>query len=294
VAPFLPSREAQALVFELLAKKDGAALARAFRASLDAAGFDPAPFEGYARGLEAACAQKDPVTLADLRRIGFEPLLRPFVTQTYGGALGLVVLFPKRDLWQAREREALVRRVEESLSAAKVRGELTGLYLTSDESARQVAADFRRVTLWSVLGVTAIVALQFRRPGRIALVLLPPALGLLWTAALFSLLGYRMNLMNLGVLPMLYGVGVDDGIYPVTRFLERPAEGVAAAFRFRGGAMVLCMTTTMVSFGSFATSQIQGLASVGVLTFVGLGLCLLASVTTLPAVLSFFQQKEVP
>lgn len=292
VAPFVPAQGDQQRVLALLARKDGAALGQAFRASLDRAGFDPAPFQDYARGLEAACGLRGPLTIEGLRKLGFDSLLRPFVARTAEGAAGLVVVFPRHDLWRAEDRDALVPRLEQGLAQARVRGALSSLYLTSDESARQVSDDFRRVTLASVLGVTLIVALQFRRPGRVALVLLPPALGLLWTAALFSALGYRLNLMNLGVLPMLAGVGVDDGIYPVDRFFSRPAEGVAAAFRFRGGAMVLSMTTTMVSFGSLALSRNRGMSSVGVLTFVGLGLCLVASITTLPAVLELLARSK--
>jgi predicted RND superfamily exporter protein len=292
IAPFVPPRDEQEHVLELLSKKDGPALARAFQAALERSGFDPGAFEAIARGLEAACALKEPLGLAQLRALGFDPLVKPFVARIENGALGLVVVFPHRDLWRAHDRDELASRLDQALVEAGARGSLTSLYFTSDESARQVSVDFWRVTIVSVLTVTAIVALQFRKPLRIALVLLPPALGLLWTAALFSLVGYKMNLMNLGVLPMLYGVGVDDGIYPVDRYVARPGEGVAAAFRFTGGAMVLCMTTTMVSFGSLALSSNRGISSVGVLTFLGLGLSLLASMTTLPSVLELLRRAR--
>ena len=42
--------------------------------------------------------------------------------------------------------------------------------------------------------------------------------------------------------------------------------------------MLLTSVTTMVTFGSLGLSENRGLASVGTLSFVGIGACLVASV----------------
>jgi predicted RND superfamily exporter protein len=50
-----------------------------------------------------------------------------------------------------------------------------------------------------------------------------------------------------------------------------------------GVAIGLSAFTTQLAFGTLALSQNQGLASVGMVTLVGITACLLASLVTLPA-----------
>ncbi|MBI3723243.1 MMPL family transporter [bacterium] len=305
VAPLLPSIEDQEKALSLLKKIDPREVAANLRDALEGAGFDASAFEPAITTTVRAVSRREPLTLDELRGLGLAPMIERFIAKTEGRAHALVLVNPTTDLWSPSLRAEVVAKLRSALAeagvdarerapgepeGAGVRGALTSFFMISDESARQVSEDFHRITLLTLVGVTAIVVLQFRRPLRILLVLLPPALGLLWTAAACSFLGYRLNLMNLGVLPMLYAVGIDDGIYPVDRYFSRPGEGVAEAFRWKGGAMVVCMTTTMVSFGSLALSQNLGISSVGVLTFMGLGLCLVASVVTLPAVLELLRR----
>ena len=49
--------------------------------------------------------------------------------------------------------------------------------------------------------------------------------------------------------------------------------------------------TTMIGFGSLMLYRMQGMASLGLLLFVGVGFCLLASFTLLPAVIAMFAKR---
>ena len=117
--------------------------------------------------------------------------------------------------------------------------------------------------------------------GLATLALLPAALGTLWTAGAFVLLGAQLNLMNLGVLPMVLALGVDDGIHVVHGHLgaESPRDHAIEV------GVLLTSLTTLVAFGSLALSRNRGIASVGLLTLLGVTGCLLASVVVLPALL---------
>jgi hypothetical protein len=55
---------------------------------------------------------------------------------------------------------------------------------------------------------------------------------------------------------------------------------------------MLTSLTTMVTFGSLALSENQGIASVGLLALVGVGGCLAATVLVLPAILSLRDPAE--
>ena len=59
-----------------------------------------------------------------------------------------------------------------------------------------------------------------------------------------------------------------------------------------GTAVLLSALTTMVTFGSLGLSANRGLASIGYLSFFGIGGCLLAALYVLPAVLELRARRR--
>lgn len=299
IAALLPSAADQERCLAVLRERSPLERRTDAARALEEAGFDPAAYGAYLDGIEAAARLRAPLTLGALRERGFAPLADRLVREDRlagrpGRAYALVVLYPRADLWDPAEREAVVGDVEVALREAGVEGSLTGLYLVSADSALQVAADFREVSLLTLAAIVLVLFLRFRRPGRVLLVLAPAALAALWTAGLGALLGQRLNLMNISVLPMVLAIGVDDGVHIVERYLRDPGRDILAILNRTGTAVVLTSLTTMVSFGSFALSANRGLASVGFLTLAGLGSALVASVTVLPAALVLLGKRTLP
>lgn len=286
LAALLPAREDQERVRERLRRMDGPTLARDLDLALDAVGFDPEPFRAY-RDRLAALPSVPPLTAARLREEGLGELLRDLVrTEPGGKASALVALYPRSDALDAPARAALDAALREALHRSGVEARPTGLYAIGAEETQQVARDFRDVSLITGLVVAALIFLRFRRPGLTLLTLLPAGLGVLWTAGLYSLLDLKLNMMNLGVLPMVLALSVDEGIMIVHRVLAgEPVRG--PAFRATATAVVLTATTTIVGFAGLAFSENRGMASVGVLTGAGMAFSLLASLGVMPALLSW-------
>ena len=83
--------------------------------------------------------------------------------------------------------------------------------------------------------------------------------------------------------PLLLGLGVDDGIHMVQRLAERPVHRVEAMAAV-GQAILLTTLTTSVSFGTLLFTNHPGMESLAWVVVLGLPLCLLASVTLIPAI----------
>jgi predicted RND superfamily exporter protein len=198
------------------------------------------------------------------------------------GAVGLALLFPTRELWTLAERHAVSQRVTQRLTALDVHGSLTGLYTISAASAARTGADFRRITLLAAAWMVVLVALQFRHLPRIGLALLPVGCGTLWTASLCALWGVQLHCMPVAVVPLLLALGIDFGISMAQRVRGYGRSHGVPAVQRTGAAIGLSALTTPLAFGTLALSQNQGLASVGVVTLVGITACLLASLVTLP------------
>lgn len=284
-AALLPPRAEQEAALRRVRALDGDALARELGAALAAAGFEPEAFQEYLAGLSSAATLPGPLDPAGLRALGLGALLDDLLHTGPEGARALVLVYPRQEPWSAASRQELRDQLDHALRAAGVEGRATGLHFVSAEAAAQVAGDFSRVSLLTGLAVLGVMLLRFRGLRLTALVLLPAGLGVLWTAGLFSLLGLRLNLMNLGVLPMVLALGVDDGIMIVHRALAGE-ELRGPGFRATAAGVVTTTATTVLGFGSLALSQNLGLASVGVLSAAGLSFCLLASLGVLPAALT--------
>ena len=290
-AALLPPRAAQEQVLRRLRAQDGRRLRADLEAVLEELGFDPAALQDTLSGLESLPGLEGPLDPQRLRGLGLGALLRDVLHADAGGGLALVLCYPRVEPWSAAEREALAGALRGALRRAGVEARLSGLHLVSAEAAVQVAADFRRVSLFTAGAVLLVLLVRFRGPRLAALVLLPAGLGVLWTAALYSLLDLRLNLMNLGVLPMVLALGVDDGIVIVHRALAGE-EVRGPAFRATAAGVLLTTLTTTLAFGGLALSENRGIASVGVLSGAGLGFCLLASLAVLPAALRVALQQR--
>ncbi len=278
-----PDPSLQAEVLHRLQRKDPETLMTVLTSSLHEAGFDVAPLHAYLTRVRHALTLHSPLDLAAFKALGFGELLRAFLAEDASGAVGLALLFPRRDLWTLDERQAVSQRLMQLLADLDVPGSLTGLYTISAASADRIGTDFRRMTLLAAAWIVVLVALQFRHLPSICLALLPVSCGTLWTAGLFALCGLKLNFMNVAILPMLLGLGIDFGIYIVHRVHRQDRQHVVEAVHLTGVAIGLSAFTTQLAFGTLALSQNQGLASVGLVTLVGITACLLASLVTLPA-----------
>jgi len=96
--------------------------------------------------------------------------------------------------------------------------------------------------------------------------------------------GLKVNLYNMLVFPAAFGIGVDGAIYVV--WASRGARGGFADRLASSRRAVLGSTTTsMAGFGALAAAENPGLASLGWVALITLGMTLLANVVWLPAVL---------
>ena len=123
------------------------------------------------------------------------------------------------------------------------------------------------------------------RLGAGLLSLAPVALGSLWTLGCWGWLDGRLDLFSLSVLPILLGIGVDDGLHAVhgARVVPGVREGMLASVKKISRAVTLTTMTTAVGFGSLTLSSVPGLRRGGLLVAVGVVLCLAATLFVLPA-----------
>jgi hopanoid biosynthesis associated RND transporter like protein HpnN len=157
----------------------------------------------------------------------------------------------------------------------------TGLPVVYQEASATVVAAFERALLYAFGMVAVIIWLVLRNFRDVLLVLAPIALASVLTAALTVVVGMPFNYANIIALPLLVGIGVDNGIHVVHRMRTEDAASLFETSTMR--AVLASALTTIASFGNLAFSSHAGTASMGILLALGLAASMTATLIVLPA-----------
>ena len=117
------------------------------------------------------------------------------------------------------------------------------------------------------------------------LLCLTPALGsLLVTLGLMPWLNIELNYLNIILVPVLFGVGIDGGVHLVTRF--QTGSSMAETLTEIGRAISGSILTSGLGFGALVLAHHPGLNSLGKFALLGLAVNLIFCLIVIPAVLS--------
>lgn len=163
-----------------------------------------------------------------------------------------------------------------------------GILVISPETAISGLMEKAKTELWETVGLACFIVMVillafFKGIKRILFAILPTLLGLLTTMGVMGYLDVRINLINFIIVPILIGIGLDDGIHIMDRFREH--RDVQKTLATTGRSVLLTTLTTILGFGSLAFAEYHVLAGMGLLTIVGVSACFFYSTVTLPALL---------
>jgi predicted RND superfamily exporter protein len=151
---------------------------------------------------------------------------------------------------------------------------------------------FKWACCYAFLAMLLILAVDFRSVGNTLLALTPLAIGLTLTFGIMGLFGVPLNLANIIALPLLLGVGADNGVHILHDYLSNRKRGKYALGYCTGRGILVAALTTVFGFGTLMISQHQGLFSLGLLLAIGVSCCLLTALVFLPALLRLVPVKE--
>lgn len=152
--------------------------------------------------------------------------------------------------------------------------------------------DAGRAVIVVLVAVFVVLTIAFRNLKHTLVVMVPVVVGMIWMLGLMVALGLKLNIFNMVVLPTVLGIGIDNGIHIFQRYREEGGY-VLHVVRTTGGAAFLTTLTTMLGFAGTLTASNQGLQSLGLVAFIGLGCCMVSSLTLFPALLQLVEDRRV-
>ena len=188
-------------------------------------------------------------------------------------------VFPVADLSRGRALTAFVSAVQ------SVVPEATGLPVNVVEFGRATTRSLRQAVAIALSLIAVLLLVLWRSPGDALRALFPLGLAGLWTAGLVAAIDLPFNFVNVVVLPLLLGIGVDSGIHLVGRARRGLTPEVGLTDTATARAVFWSAITTLVSFGSLGLAGHRGVASLGALLVIGMSCTLLTNLGVLPALL---------
>ncbi|NCD33492.1 MAG: hypothetical protein EOL87_08775 [Spartobacteria bacterium] len=134
----------------------------------------------------------------------------------------------------------------------------------------------------SIVAILLLLKLFFRRWRLVLPTFIPLTVGLLLTVVIMGLMHSPFNFFNLTVLPLIFGLGIDDGIHFMRAYDE--SSDIFKALRSTAKPIVLTTCTTCIGFGSLMLASFQGIVSMGQLVVTGMLACMISVLTVLPFV----------
>ncbi len=219
-----------------------------------------------------------PVSVAEIPK----NLRKRYVSQN---GVYLITVYPSVDVWNIDQREKFVKQLRQ------VDPNITGNAIHMFESTRLMRDGYIQGGVYAMVAIFIYLLISFGNIRTTLIVLLPVVVGSVWTVGIMGLLGVAFNLANLVILPLIIGIGVVNGVHIVHRYREEKDKNINILTKSTGRGVVLSSLTTMIGFGSLMVADYQGVYSLGLILTLGVGCCLLASITVLPCVLKHCTDK---
>jgi predicted RND superfamily exporter protein len=281
LAQFIPSAGKQGRVLvELRWGMDYPKAARSLQRALEREGLNPQAFAltgKMLRGLAHKEAPIPPTTiLQELTRTPLAEVVERYVVEGEAG-------YQLRQEIRFDPVKVDPLELEKAIQIVAPEAECTSTELIAMQLRGMVKRDFTILAPLALAVVIILLFAHFRRPLWVGMALSPLLAGVAYMLGASALLGLDLNPANAVAIPLIIGIGIDDGIHIVHRYRER--KDVGQAVKLTGRAVIMTSLTTMVGFGSLSTSHFPALASLGQLALLGIGGCLFTSLLLLPALL---------
>lgn len=199
----------------------------------------------------------------------------------------LVSIYPKEQAWNfdfLRLFSEQMHRIDERV---------TGMPLVFYILVTYIGEDGAKAAVLTILVIFSLLLYDFKNVKLTLLTITPLILGTFWMVGFMHLFGMKLNILNLMGVPLILGIGIDNGVHIIHRYKIEGKNKIRTIFSSTGKAVLLSSITTFLAFGSMGFASARGLASMGLTLAIGITTCFLTTVIILPAVMGLTDNKRI-
>ena len=199
----------------------------------------------------------------------------------------LVTIYPKEQVWNYEALTRFDKQME--LVSPKITG-TPPIFL---HLIRLIGRDGLLATVLTVIIVILLLWIDFRSLRFALLGVIPLITGGIWMLGIMKTFGIMLTMLNVMAIPMIVGIGIDDGVHVLHRYMYEGLRKTPIVLRSTGKAVMLTSLTTMAGFGSLMTASYRGWVGFGALLVTGVGACFLTTILFIPSIIGLFTRGKI-
>ena len=199
----------------------------------------------------------------------------------------LISIYPIQQMW---DFEFLNRFVDQMY---RVDPYITGMPPLQLTLMEYYGEDGRKATILTLVVVFLLLLADYRDFKMAMMGMVPLVAGVIWMMGMMKSMGMMMTYVNIMAIPMIVGIGIDDGVHILHRYRIEGKGKIPKVLASTGKAVLLTSLTTMCGFGSLMLAEYRGFASMGSLLVLGVGACFLTTVIVLASMLAVREKGRV-
>lgn len=148
--------------------------------------------------------------------------------------------------------------------------------------------------------ISIILFLSFFKVSYVILPLLGLSISVIWLFGTMVLLGMQFMIMEVALIPMLMGLGVDYSVHMFHDYRaelgkgKKPAQAIISSITDVGMAMFLATITTFIAFLSFLTATMIPMRDFGLLCAIGIAYIFIVTITLQAAIRYILDRRKNP
>jgi predicted RND superfamily exporter protein len=192
------------------------------------------------------------------------------------------------NVWADDYRKDLLAQMEE------VNPNVSGRAIAFTVLIDVITDDVLWVSIFAVIPIMIIVYIGFRtkNPVYAILALVPVLVGVGSILALSNYVGLDLNMISIMMIPLVIGIGIDDGIHMLHRYKEEGKGSIPKVVQNTGKAVFLTTATTCLAFSSFLVAEHPGMRPMGGVPVLGLTMAFIAAIVFLPALIGLTMDRN--
>ena len=165
----------------------------------------------------------------------------------------------------------------------------TGLPAIIYEEYTAIQRDIKLVIITAAIFVLLLILFSMRSIKWALVIFIPMGLGVIWSSGLTFLVIGHLTIVTSGFTAILFGLGVDYGIFASSRIMEERRKGAALVDAISTGmaasykAILTAGGASVLIFGALSTVEFPGFSELGIVAGLGVLLVLVATIFVQPA-----------
>ncbi|VAW07391.1 hypothetical protein MNBD_ALPHA05-129 [hydrothermal vent metagenome] len=222
---------------------------------------------------------------------------------TPDGLTAVLVVWPKPGLDKLTDAKRMVedaRQISQKLensSGGKITSGVAGRIANKVAQFDAVTGDLKLGLISAIGLISILIGLSYRNIFAVPAIILPLAVGLVWTLGLTAAVIGSLNLITVFLVLILFGLGIDFGIHNYSRYREERRRGrcveeaIRTVITHTGGASLAAALTTSLGFLSLTLTEFRAFSEFGFIAGVGIILIFISMYSLFPAIIAIYERR---